>query len=79
MRSGLYWGTVGAVNELVARLSSDMKTAPRIVVSGGTAELLKDRLLDKGMPRACCHVHHLVLSGIASIACARNAIGTISQ
>lgn len=68
MRSGLYWGTVGAVKEVVLRLVSQISDDALLIVSGGTAELLKDRL-----PLKSLHVPQLVLSGIAMIALSRNA------
>ena len=70
MRSGLYWGTVGAVKELVQNLSGQIGSDVRVVISGGTAELLKDRLSFE-----TCYVPHIVLSGIALIAQSRSRQG----
>lgn len=67
MRSGLYWGTIGALKELVRKLAAQIGGDPKVVISGGTAELLKDRL-----PFETCHVPQIVLSGIALIAQAKN-------
>lgn len=35
--SGLYWGTIGMVRELVAVISAEMKERPKIVITGGLA------------------------------------------
>ena len=35
--SGLFWGTVGAINELIARLVEQCETAPHLFVTGGGA------------------------------------------
>jgi type III pantothenate kinase len=67
MRSGLYWGTIGAIKELVQNLSNQIGSEARVVISGGAAELLKDRL-----PFETCYVPHIVLSGIALIAQSRS-------
>ncbi|MDO9391686.1 MAG: type III pantothenate kinase [bacterium] len=37
MGSGLYWGTIGMVKELVAVISAEMKGRPKIVITGGLA------------------------------------------
>jgi len=63
MRSGLYWGTVGAVKELVRNLAKQIEGEPKVVISGGAADLLKDRL-----DVEVCHVPHMVLAGIVLIA-----------
>lgn len=63
MRSGLYWGIVGAVKELVQSLAQQVDGDAKVFISGGTAELLKDRL-----PFEVCHIPQLVLSGIALMA-----------
>lgn len=70
MRSGLYWGIVGAVKELVQNLADQINADVSVVISGGTAELLKDRL-----PFEMCHVPQLVLSGIALIAHSKSRQG----
>ena len=66
MRSGLYWGTVGAVRELVTHLAQQLTAAPMLIVSGGTAALLENRLSG-----SCRHVPQLVLQGIALLAHSR--------
>lgn len=63
MRSGLYWGTVGAVKELVGNFASHIEGDAIVVISGGAAELLKDRL-----ELVVCYVPHIVLVGLVLIA-----------
>jgi type III pantothenate kinase len=44
MRSGLYWGAVGAVKELVARLAASLPGRPIVYLTGGDGELLAPHL-----------------------------------
>lgn len=44
MRSGLLYGQVGAVAELIARLSRGLPTAPLVVITGGSGETLAAHL-----------------------------------
>jgi len=37
IESGLYWGTVGMVKELIAAISSELKVSHKIVITGGLA------------------------------------------
>lgn len=60
IRSGLFWGAVGGVRELVARLSQGLERPPLVVLTGGAAPSVA-KLLDPGAVFA----PHLVLSGIA--------------
>ncbi len=71
MRSGLYWGSVGAVREIVARLAVESNTSalnaisanparPQIFLTGGAGEAVA-RLLG-GDAR---YVPHLTLAGVA--------------
>lgn len=60
MRSGLYWGAVGAVRELVARLTADVDAEPDVFLTGGAGPVVA-RLLGKETH----HVPHLTLAGIA--------------
>ena len=60
IRSGLYWGAVGAMRELVARLSEPLNAKPEIFLTGGAAPSVA-AVFDP----AAHHVDHLVLSGIA--------------
>jgi len=60
--SGLYWGMVGAVRELVDRMSRKCTQTPQLFITGGGAPLLVAHLsVDKEPPR---HSPHLVLAGI---------------
>jgi type III pantothenate kinase len=64
IESGVFWGAVGAVRELVGHLSRGLKTPPDIFVSGGNAPLIVEQLRSS-VPSPVTHVPHLVLSGIA--------------
>jgi type III pantothenate kinase len=64
IESGLFWGAVGAVRELVGHLSRGLKTPPDIFVSGGNAPLIVEQLR-LGGPSPVTLVPHLVLGGIA--------------
>jgi type III pantothenate kinase len=60
IRSGLFWGHVGAVREILARLASRTDTEPELLLTGGGAGLLAPHLGDR--------VHwtrHLQLQGMA--------------
>ncbi len=60
MRSGLYWGTVGAVRELTSRMLPPESIEPELFITGGAGPIVA-RLLS---PTAH-HVPHLTLAGIA--------------
>jgi type III pantothenate kinase len=60
IRSGLFWGAVGGVRELIERLSSGLDTQPLLLLTGGAAPSVA-QLLDP----AAVFAPHLVLSGIA--------------
>ena len=63
IHSGLYWGAVGSMRELTARLSETLgpnSAAPEIFLTGGAAASVAE-VLDP----AAHYVEHLVLSGIA--------------
>jgi type III pantothenate kinase len=65
MRSGLYWGSIGAMKELIARLTESLtKDAanPEIFLTGGAAPLVA-KYLD---PDATYHPH-LILGGMAIV------------
>ena len=68
MRSGLFWGAVGGVRELIARLSDGLTTPPRVFLTGGAAPSVA-RLL----PNAAVYVPHLTLAGIALTAAHQEA------
>jgi type III pantothenate kinase len=60
IRSGLYWGAVGAVRELVERLSAGLAPRPELFLTGGAGPHLA-----KALTEPVRVVPHLVLSGIA--------------
>lgn len=66
IRSGLLWGMVGAVRELITRVS-EQDTGPRhVYLTGGDAPLLVEHLQsDEIVTR---HLPNLVLAGIALVA-----------
>jgi type III pantothenate kinase len=65
MRSGLYWGAVGAMRELIARLRESTKEhrEPQVFLTGGAAPTVAQFL-----PGDAAYVPHLVLGGIAIVA-----------
>jgi len=63
IRSGLFWGQVGAVRELTCRISGELASSPQLFVAGGDAERLAVFLPEARV------VPELVLAGIAL--CAR--------
>ncbi len=64
--SGLYWGTVGAVRELVDRISQECDQCPQIFFTGGGAPQVAAHFNDEEKPVR--HTPHLVLAGIALVA-----------
>jgi type III pantothenate kinase len=60
IKSGLFWGAVGAVRELAEQLSAGVPAAPQIFVTGGDLRRLAGHL-----GREARFVPNLVLSGIA--------------
>ncbi|MEO8496429.1 MAG: type III pantothenate kinase, partial [Planctomycetota bacterium] len=63
IRSGLFWGGVGAIRELVARTSAELQTSPQLFVTGGDAERVTGYLAADAQ-----FVSDLVLRGIV-LAC----------
>lgn len=63
MQFGLYWGAIGAIRELIARVSEGQATVEVFVTGGGAARLISN-LNDHG-PRSVQFVPHLTLAGIA--------------
>ena len=66
IRSGLFWGAVGAASELVAQLSADLADVPDVFVTGGGATHIAEAIA-KRSGRAVRSVPHLVLAGIALV------------
>jgi type III pantothenate kinase len=60
IRSGMYWGAIGAVRELAVRLSVGFDPPPELFLTGGAAAFLAHAL-----DRPSRVLPHLVLSGIA--------------
>jgi type III pantothenate kinase len=60
LRAGLYWGAVGAMRELIARLGAGLYPAPHILLTGGAAPAVAGLLGPEVR-----YVEHLVLRGIA--------------
>jgi len=70
IRSGVYWGTVGAIRELIDRIRHSLGNAPEVYFAGGDAPWLAELICPEAQK-----VPHLVLSGIAiSAASAWNKI-----
>lgn len=68
IRSGLFWGTVGAIRELIDRLSKPLSDTPELFFTGGDLR----RLAELISPQAR-FVPHLVLGGIVAAARSRLA------
>jgi len=62
--SGLYWGAIGAIREIVYRLQADMPRQPRVVLTGGAAPVVAELLAQPPFAIEVAHKPHLVLSGI---------------
>jgi type III pantothenate kinase len=60
MRSGLFWGAVGAIRELIARLGQEVSAEPQVFLTGGAGPTVAGLL-----GRDALHVPHLTLAGIA--------------
>ena len=60
MRSGLFWGTIGAIRELIEQLGREAGDHPQVFLTGGAAAPVAELL----GPDAHC-VRHLTLAGIA--------------
>jgi type III pantothenate kinase len=60
IRSGLFWGTVGAVREAVARMREQLAAEPQLFITGGDARRMAPLL-----GGAARFVEHLVLGGVA--------------
>ena len=60
IRSGLFWGAVGAVREIAGRMSARLDPPPHVFVTGGDLRRLAEHLGDEAQ-----FIPNLVLSGIA--------------
>jgi type III pantothenate kinase len=66
IEAGLYWGTIGAIRELIGQLSIGQPSQPEVFVTGGASPHVA-QLLARNNDLAVQHVPHLVLSGIALV------------
>lgn len=66
MRSGLFWGAVGAMRELIARLGAEAGGSPQVFLTGGAGPAVAGLLGPDAR-----HVPHLTLAGVALAARAR--------
>ena len=64
IESGIYWGAIGAIRELVSQLSAPFQIRPDLFITGGASRQVADLLKTHGAVR---HVPNLVLSGIALV------------
>jgi type III pantothenate kinase len=64
IESGIFWGAVGAIRELVARLSAPLHDRPDIFITGGASARVTELLAKQQSVR---QVPNLVLSGIALV------------
>jgi type III pantothenate kinase len=60
---GVYWGTVGAIVEIVRQLEQSCAETSELFVTGGDAPIVLEPLAQR-IERAIRHVSHLVLAGI---------------
>ena len=68
IRSGVYWGLVGAAQELARRMSSVTNETAQVFVTGGFGPWLATELTAMAPQHGfadCKYVPHLVLSGVA--------------
>jgi type III pantothenate kinase len=66
IEAGIFWGTVGAIRELVVQLSKPLTSASAVYITGGGSQLVAEALAqDTGLNLR--HVPHLVLSGVAIV------------
>lgn len=60
MQSGLFWGAVGGVRQLVAQMAEQIGADPEVFLTGGASPAVALLLASKAR-----HVPHLTLAGIA--------------
>jgi len=66
IESGLYWGAVGAIRELISQMSVGLTAAPDVFLTGGASSHVGE-LLAVNSSHTIHHLPHLVLSGIALV------------
>lgn len=59
IKSGQFWGTVGAIRELIERLGADLTEPPEVFVTGGDLKKLTPYVAKNAQ-----FVPHMVLSGV---------------
>lgn len=64
IEAGIFWGTVGAVRELVIQYAKELSEPPAVFVTGGGSALVAG-VMAEGGELELQHVPHLVLSGVA--------------
>jgi type III pantothenate kinase len=64
IESGIYWGAIGAIRELMSQLSAPFQALPDVFITGGASGNVAELLKTHGAVR---HVPNLVLSGIALV------------
>jgi type III pantothenate kinase len=67
MKSGLFWGAVGAIRQLIERLGETASRTPQVFITGGAGPAVA-----KLLGRETRHVPNLTLSGIAHAAIGRD-------
>jgi type III pantothenate kinase len=67
IESGLYWGAVGAVCELIDQMSRELPAEPDVFLTGGASAHVAE-LLQSRSNYTVRHLPNLVLSGIALVA-----------
>ena len=66
IESGLYWGAVGAIRELIRRLAAPLAAPPDVLLTGGASPEVAE-ILAASENWSVRHVPHLVLAGIALV------------
>jgi type III pantothenate kinase len=66
IESGLYWGAVGAIRELVRRLSASLTAPPVVILTSGASPQVAE-ILAASEDWTVRHEPHLVLAGIALV------------
>lgn len=64
IHSGLFWGAVGAMRELVYRTRQTSSVEPLVLLTGGAAPVVADLLAGEPAPVSVQHEPFLILSGI---------------
>jgi type III pantothenate kinase len=66
IESGIFWGAVGAIRELVAQFSTSLSLPPVVFITGGGSQLMAEVLAEDASLNLR-HVPHLVMSGVAIV------------